>query len=192
MKRPAVFLDRDGTMVHDVAYLSRLEDLTWFPWSIDAIRLLNRAGFLVIVTTNQGGVALGLYEEQFVNDVHAKMRERLDAGGARVDGWFYCPHHPQAVVESLRLDCDCRKPKPGMIRQAQAKFDVDLDASFVVGDKFADLGLARAVGARGILVRTGHGAAELSRHGGEAPDAAFVAETLMEATSWILSTRAGA
>jgi len=186
MKSPAVFLDRDGTMVHDTGYLSRLEELRWYPYTIDAIRLLNRAGFLVFVTTNQGGVGLGFYPESFVLQVHEIMHEALAAGGAHVHGWFYCPHHPRATIEALRLDCDCRKPNTGMIRQAQAKFDIDISRSFVVGDKITDLGLAYAAGAQGVLVRTGHGEAEIARLGSDIPGAALIADNLMEATAWML------
>lgn len=183
---PAVFLDRDGTMLHDPGYLSRLDELRWFPWTMDAVRLLNRAGFLVFVITNQGGIALGLFDEAFVGAVHDRMRADLAAAGARVDGWFYCPHHPRGEIAALRIECDCRKPRPGMVRQAQARFDIDLGRSFVVGDKATDPALAAAVGARGVLVRTGHGEAELARAGGAMPNAAFVSTTLMEAVSWIL------
>ena len=183
--RPAVFLDRDGTMVRDVGYLSRLEDLHWFPYTVDAVRLLNRAGFLVFVTTNQGGIGLGFYSETFVRDTHQEMAAFIAAGGGRVDGWFYCPHHPRATIDALRVTCDCRKPGPGMVRQAQKQFAIDLVRSFVVGDKAGDLGLARSVGARGVLVRTGYGEAELARMGQAAHDA-HVSLNLMEATSWIL------
>jgi D-glycero-D-manno-heptose 1,7-bisphosphate phosphatase len=184
-----VFLDRDGTMIHDVGYLSRVEDVQWFPWSIDAIRLLNRAGFLVCVTTNQGGIGLGFYDEALLQSVHRTMAAALETAGGRVDGWYFCPHHPLAKDEALRSECDCRKPQPGMIRQAAQDFAIDLAQSFVVGDKIADIGLAANAGARGILVKTGYGQAELSRHGGVVPGAAFVADTLMEAVSWILRER---
>jgi len=184
--KPAVFLDRDGTMIHDADYLSRLEDLQWFPWTIDAVRMLNRAGFVVCVTSNQGGIGLGRYTEAFVRHVHAEMTATLDASGARVDGWFYCPHHPNAIVAELRIDCDCRKPRPGMIHQAQQQFDLDLARSFVVGDKQTDVDLAGSVGARGILVRTGYGERVLAQAGGSIPAAAHVAPDLMEAVSWIL------
>lgn len=186
--KPAVFLDRDGTLIHDVGYLSRVEDLAWFPWSIDAIRLLTRAGFLVCVTTNQGGIGLGFYGPDLVERVHADMAAAVTEAGARIDAFFYCPHHPLAVVEAYRVECDCRKPRPGMIRQAEARFAIDLAHSFVVGDKIADVGLAESVGARGILVKTGYGQAEIERHGGDVPGAAFVAETVLEAASWILTT----
>lgn len=184
--RPAVFLDRDGTMVHDVGYLNRLDDLHWYPFTIDAVRMLNRAEFLVFVTTNQGGIGLGHLPESFVGEAHGHMQRTLEAGGARVDGWFYCPHHPRAEIADLRVACECRKPGPGMIRQAQRDFAIDLARSFVVGDKVSDMGLATSVGARGVLVRTGYGAQVVQRHGGAPPGAAHVAETLMEATSWIL------
>ncbi len=126
--RPAVFLDRDGTMVHDVGYLSRREDLRWFPCTIDAIRLLNRAGFLVFVTTNQGGIGLGFCTEDFVREVHDEMSAFVAASGGRVDGWFFCPHHPNAIDERLQIACECRKPKPGMIQQAADRFAIDLGA----------------------------------------------------------------
>jgi D-glycero-D-manno-heptose 1,7-bisphosphate phosphatase len=185
--RPAVFLDRDGTMVHDVGYLSRLEDLQWFPWTIEAVRLLHRAGFLLCVTTNQSGIALGFCTDAFVRRVHDEMSAAIDAAGGKIDGWFYCPHHPQAAIDALRVECDCRKPRPGMIRQAQTLFDIDLSRSFVIGDKLADVGLAEAVGARGILVRTGYGESELVRHDGRIAGTAHVAADLLGAASWILA-----
>jgi len=185
--QPAVFLDRDGTMVHDVGYLSRFEDLRWYPWTIEAVRLLSRAGFLVCVTTNQSGIALGFCSDTFVRRVHDHMGAEIAAAGGRVDGWFYCPHHPEAQIEALRLDCDCRKPKPGMIDQALDRFSIDLSRSFVIGDKTADIGLATGVGARGILVRTGYGESELVRHEGRMPGVSYVATDLMAATVWILA-----
>jgi D-glycero-D-manno-heptose 1,7-bisphosphate phosphatase len=189
--RAAVFLDRDGTMIHDVGYLNRVEDLRWYASTIDAVRLLNRAGFLVFVTTNQAGIGLGLLDDAILERLHGEMTRVLDAEGARVDGWFHCPHHPRAVVETLRVECGCRKPQPGMVHQAQARFAIDLQRSFVVGDKMADVGLAASVGARGVLVRTGYGDDVVRQQGGTVPEAAFVAANLMEATSWILAGQAG-
>ncbi len=173
-------------MVHEAGYLSRIEDLRWFSYTADAVRLLNRAGFLVCVTTNQGGIGLGLYTEATMQSLHAAMTSTLEAAGARVDGWFHCPHHPSALIASLRVDCDCRKPKSGMIQQAVAQFGIDPSRSFVVGDKMADIGSAQHAGARGILVRTGHGDDTVRANGGVVPGAAHVAMDLMEATSWVL------
>ena len=186
--KPAVFLDRDGTLIHDVGYLSRVEDVQWFPWSIEAVRLLNRAGFLVFVTTNQGGIGLGFYDEDLVQRVHEMMSADLAKADARIDAYYFCPHHPRAIRDDLRVDCECRKPKAGMVRQAQARFDIDLSRSFVVGDKLADVGLAASIGAKGLLVKTGHGQSELERNGGAMPGAAFIADTVFEATSWILAS----
>ncbi|MEO8480823.1 MAG: HAD family hydrolase [Acidobacteriota bacterium] len=184
--RPAVFLDRDGTMIHDVGYLRRLDEVRWFASTIDAIRLINRAGFLVFVVTNQSGIGRGVIAPEFVPEVHRRMNDLIEAGGARVDGWFYCPHHPRAEVEMYRAVCECRKPMPGLIRQAEAAHAIDLPRSFVIGDKPIDVGLGVGVGARGILVRTGYGEETLQTCGGQVPGAAFVAADLMEATSWLL------
>jgi D-glycero-D-manno-heptose 1,7-bisphosphate phosphatase len=187
--RPAVFLDRDGTMIHDPGHMRRLEDLRWYPWTIDALRLLNRAGFLVIVVTNQGGIGLELYDEHFVTLVHTRMSEVAASSGARIDGWYYCPHHPNATIAALRVVCDCRKPRPKLVHQAAEEFSIDLSNSFVVGDKVSDVRLAGNVGARGVLVRTGHGEEELAASGGSVAEAALVAADLIQATSWILARR---
>ena len=184
--RPAVFIDRDGTMIHDVGYLSRREDISWYAWTIDAIRLLNRAGFLVFVATNQGGIGLGFYTEDFLKSLHVELDAVLREAGAHVDDWLYCPHHPDARVPSLKVACECRKPGPGMVRQAEQRFEIDLARSFVIGDKWTDIGMATSVGARGILVRSGYGEIELRRRSASAPEAAYVAADLMEATSWLL------
>jgi D-glycero-D-manno-heptose 1,7-bisphosphate phosphatase len=140
----------------------------------------------VFVDTNQGGVGLALYPETTVHAIHDAMTSTLARGGAQVDGWFYCPHHPEARIEALRVDCACRKPKPGLVRQAADAFEIDLPRSFVVGDKLSDVDLARGVGARGVLVRTGYGDEVLQAHAGVAPGAAYVAADLMAATAWLL------
>lgn len=184
---PAVFLDRDGVLVYDIGYLTRQEDLRWFPYAIEAVRLLNRASFRIFVTTNQGGVGLGYYSEQFVRNTHARMAAALEAASASVDGWLFCPHHPRAVIDGYRIDCQCRKPAPGLVQAAQAIHPLDLSRSFVVGDKATDMELADRVGARGVLVRTGQGESELARAGGTIRSA-WTAPDLMAATAWILRT----
>jgi D-glycero-D-manno-heptose 1,7-bisphosphate phosphatase len=191
MTQPAVFLDRDGTMIEDVGYLGRFSGVRWFPYTIDAVRLLNRAGFLVCVTTNQAGVARGYYGEADVRTLHEQMAQVLAEGGARVDGWFYCPHHPHADLEAYRVACTCRKPEPGLIRQAAERWPIDLAASFVIGDKLADVEAAARAGARGVLVRTGYGEAIAQAHA-TVPHAAFVAADLMAAVSWVLSQQPAA
>jgi D-glycero-D-manno-heptose 1,7-bisphosphate phosphatase len=188
VSRPAVFLDRDGTLVEEAHYLDRLDRLALFPWSVDAVRLLARAGFAVIVVSNQSGVARGFFDEAFVEATHRRLDALLAAGGARVDGYYYCPHHPEGAVAAYRVRCECRKPAPGMLRRAAAEHDLDLARSVVVGDRWEDIGLAAAVGAPGVLVRTGHGA-RLAAQPPEGPPPACVAANLIEATTWILRRR---
>jgi len=187
VSRRAVFLDRDGTMIHEVGYLGRYEDVRWFPWTMDAVRLLNRAGYLVCVVTNQGGIGLGLFDETFVRGLHASLDATLRDSGATVDGWFLCPHHPRAVVEGLQTPCECRKPARGMIDQACARWDIDLARSWVVGDRDVDVQMAAAVGARGILVRTGHGERDWNERAGTLPEGTPAVMNLMEATTLILA-----
>jgi D-glycero-D-manno-heptose 1,7-bisphosphate phosphatase len=187
---PAVFLDRDGTLIDEVGYLDRLERLALFPYSIDAVRLLNRAGFRVVVVTNQAGVAHGMFEEQFVTDTHRYLDEKLAAAGARVDRYYYCPHHPNAAVEAYRIKCECRKPGTGMIRNAERELGLDIARSFVVGDRWLDIEMAQASGASGILVLTGYGKTEASRPR-EGVKADAVVANLIEATAWILRRNAG-
>jgi D-glycero-D-manno-heptose 1,7-bisphosphate phosphatase len=180
-----VFLDRDGTLVEETGYLARLERLVFFPYSVDAVRLLNRAGYAVVVATNQAGVARGLFDEAFVGAVHRRVSEVVTAGGARIDGFYHCPHHPEGTVEPYRGSCDCRKPQPGLLRRAAADLDLDLSRSFVVGDRWSDVQAGTAVGARGLLVRTGYGReSENAPAAGLTPTA--IVDNLIAATSWIL------
>jgi D-glycero-D-manno-heptose 1,7-bisphosphate phosphatase len=187
-RRPAVFLDRDGTLIEEAGYLDRLERLAFFPYSVDAVRLLNRAGFVVIVITNQSGIARGIVPPAFVDEAHAHIAEVLEAGGARVDGFYHCPHHPQAAVEAFRLDCDCRKPKPGLLRRAGDELALDPARSFVVGDRWHDLDAGRQLGMHGVLVRTGYGATE-ARAPKPGVEAAAIVNNLAEAVAWILSKK---
>jgi D,D-heptose 1,7-bisphosphate phosphatase len=180
-----VFLDRDGTILEEAGYLDRLDRLIFFPFAIDAIRLLNRGGLAVVVITNQSGVGRGLYEESFVGRAHEVVNQRVTAGGARIDGFYYCPHHPAAEIERYRRDCDCRKPGAGMLRQAAADLDLDLQQSVTVGDKWTDVRVGQASGGKGVLVRTGYGrTSEGSPEAGLTP--AFVADNLIAAAAWIL------
>jgi rfaE bifunctional protein kinase chain/domain len=156
--RPAVFLDRDGTIVEEAGYLDRLERLVFFPYSIDAIRMLNRAGFAVVVITNQAGIARGIVREAFVAETHRYIADRAAAGGAHIDGFYYCPHYPSGTVTAFVRACDCRKPGPGMLRQAAADLDLDLTRSFSVGDRWHDVGAGASVGARRARAHRSRGA----------------------------------
>jgi D-glycero-D-manno-heptose 1,7-bisphosphate phosphatase len=180
-----VFLDRDGTMIEDVGYLDSLSRVAFYPWTVDAIRMLNRAGLPVVVVTNQAGVARGFFSEAFVQETHRFIEAHLEAGGARVDAYYYCPHHADGRVVAYSRHCECRKPGRGMIDQAVSDLGLDPARSFVVGDTWLDIGLARAAGARGILVRTGAGAAWEA-----CPSADLAAEAVVDnlaaAASWII------
>jgi D-glycero-D-manno-heptose 1,7-bisphosphate phosphatase len=178
--RPAVFLDRDGTVSEEVGYLNHLSRFRLLPGAADAIRRLNEAALPVIVVTNQSGVARGYFPEQLVRDVHERMKAELLEAGARLDGMYYCPH-----VSSD--ECACRKPKTGMLEQAARELGLDLKESFVVGDRQSDVELAHCAGARSVLVRTGFGEGELAwhaKHWARQPE--FVAADLPEAVAWIL------
>jgi D-glycero-D-manno-heptose 1,7-bisphosphate phosphatase len=181
----AVFLDRDGTLIEEVDYLERVEQVALYSCSIDGVRLLNRAGIRVFVVTNQAGVARGYFTESVVADVHRHIDSLLGSGGARIDAYYYCPHHPEGAVETYRRSCDCRKPGRGLVDRAAREFGIDPSRSFVVGDRWLDIQLARAVGARAVLVRTGFGStAERQQPSDVTADA--IADNLVGAANWIL------
>ncbi|MEQ1575794.1 MAG: HAD family hydrolase [Vicinamibacterales bacterium] len=195
--RPAVFLDRDGTLIEERGYLDRLDLLTLFPWTADALRLLTRAGFVTVVITNQSAIGRGVIDEPFLASVHAAIDAELALGGARIDRYYYCPHHPDAEVKAYRQVCRCRKPGAGMIEQACREMGLDPAQSVMVGDRWIDIRCGRAAGTRTVLVRTGHGgheadnppddAASPNVAPGTVPMAAdAILNNLMEAAGWIL------
>lgn len=161
MKR-AVFLDRDGTINIEKEYLYQAEDFEFIEGAPEAIRLLNQAGIMVVVVTNQSGVARGYYTEDDVEHLHRHIASELEGYGAHVDVWLYCPHHPSGRG-SYALPCSCRKPLPGMLLAAAARYDIDLENSTMIGDKLADIEAGKAAGCHTILVRTGYGANEEQR-----------------------------
>lgn len=155
--KPAVFLDRDGTINVEKDYLYRIEEFEFTPGAVEAIKLLNQAGYLVVVVTNQSGVARGYYTEADVATLHRHIDTVLASQGARVDAWYYCPHHDQGKPP-YNQTCDCRKPMPGMLQQAALDHAIDLTRSWMVGDKPADIDAGQAAGCKPVLVMTGYGA----------------------------------
>ena len=186
MKR-AVFLDRDGNVCEDVGYLGDPSMLHVYPYAPEAIRRINESSMLAILVTNQSGVARGHFGEDAVLKVHDRLEGELARGGARLDGIYYCPHHPTIGQPPYRQSCECRKPRPGMLVRASADHDIDLSQSFVVGDKYSDVRLAHEAGARAVLVRTGYGRGEWEYDRATWPrQPEHVAETLEDAVDWIL------
>jgi D-glycero-D-manno-heptose 1,7-bisphosphate phosphatase len=181
----AVFVDRDGTLIEEVGYLDRVDRLALYPWTTDAIRALNRAGLPVVLVSNQSGIARGFFTEAVVDEVHARLAALLEAGGAHIDAYYYCPHHPDGKVPGYRQECDCRKPKRGLVDRAATALGVDPARSFVVGDRWLDVGLAKTIGGRGVLVRTGYGADE-ERRPPEGLSADAIVDNFAGAASWIL------
>jgi D-glycero-D-manno-heptose 1,7-bisphosphate phosphatase len=190
MGRPAVFLDRDGTIVREVDYLRSVEELRLLPGAGNAIRHLNEAGLAVVVVSNQSGVARGLLTEADVTRIHDVLRRRLRRYKARLDGIYYCPHHPEGRVVRYRLRCRCRKPAPGLLQRAARDLGLDLHRCLAVGDAARDVEAGRRAGCRTVLVRTGYGAESESRWGSDPPPD-HVADSLAAAVPWILREAAG-
>ena len=178
--KKAVFLDRDGTINEESEYLYRIEDCRFLPGVREAVKRLNSAGYLVVVVTNQSGIARGYYSESDLEKLHQYMEKEFAVSGARIDGWYYCPHHPNFPAE--KAACDCRKPLPGMLQAASGELGIDLSSSWMIGDKSVDAEAGIAAGCRSILVRTGYGAAESA----VAPAGAIIVDDLAAAVDVIL------
>ena len=157
--KKAVFLDRDGVLIIDPPhYAHRLDQLKFYPRVEAAVKLLNEGGFFVVIVSNQAGVARGYYKEKEVELFNRVMKEKLKEKGAYIDAIYYCPHHPEAIVEQYQIDCDCRKPNAGMLLKAAKEHGIDLKQSYIVGDKCSDIEAGkRAECKKTILVKTGHG-----------------------------------
>ena len=187
MKKPAVFLDRDGTINEQMGYINHLSRFRVLPRVGDAIRLLNENGFLAIVLSNQSGVARGYFPIELVYDVHARLSQYLEERGARMDGIFFCPHYPNGSVAEYAQVCDCRKPKTGLIDQALNNFDIDISRSYMIGDRWTDLEFAERCNLTGILVKTGYGLGDLQYIlPGKGIKPALIAEDLFDAVQWIV------
>jgi D-glycero-D-manno-heptose 1,7-bisphosphate phosphatase len=158
MTRPAVFIDRDGTISEEVGYVNHLSRFRLFPYSSEAIRILNNNDWLAILITNQAGVARGYFSEELIVNVHDQLKRDLQ--DAQLDAIYYCAHHPSVGEPPYRVDCDCRKPKTGLIDRAVKDFQIDLSASWMVGDRYSDIELARNAGLRSAFLLSGYGRGE--------------------------------
>ena len=181
--RPAIFLDRDGTLNVEVNYLSAPEQLQLIAGAATAVQQLRAAGYAIIVVTNQSGLARGYLTLDDLRAIHEKLRRELALGGAWVDAIYFCPHHPDD-------QCECRKPKPGLLLQAAREHDLDLSRSVFIGDAESDLLAAQRAGAHGILVKTGHGLKWLPNIS-QWTDASplYIADDLLDAARWLLNSK---
>jgi len=185
--RRAIIMDRDGTVCEEVGYVNHVERIRLIPGSAEAVRRANRAGYQAVLVTNQAGVARGYMSEELVGETHDRLRDLLAEHDARLDGIYYCPHHPDVGPSRYRKSCDCRKPEPGMLLRARDEMGIDLGASYVIGDSIKDVQTAKRVGATGVLVLTGYGRGQLEHQStawSVRPD--HIAENLLEAVNWIL------
>ncbi len=186
--KKAVFLDRDGTVNEEVGYLRDLSLLILIPGAGKAIKKLNDSGFLVVLVTNQSGVARGYFPESLVTEAHARLKTLLREDGARFDAIYYCPHHPTAGTTSHTKACSCRKPGTGLIDQAANDLAIDVRQSYMVGDKWSDVELGHRAGAASILVRSGFAADDPGNaRPAHVADPDFIAHDLAEAADWIIA-----
>lgn len=191
MSRPAVFIDRDGTLTKEVGYVNHEDRIELEEGAGQAVAKLNRLGIPVVVITNQAGAARGYFSMEVLIKTRERLYQLLADFGAHLDGYYYCPHHPNGIVAPYNISCDCRKPKPGMILTAARDLDLDLKQSYMAGDKYEDLQLAWNAGTKAIMVKTGYGLGELTYKSADwqaQPD--YIAKNLAEAVDWILSKMA--
>jgi len=185
--RPAVFLDRDGTLTEEVGYVNHPKRLRLQPRSAEAVRRLNNAGIAVVVVTNQAGIARGYFSEDVLAAVHAALVSQLKDEGAYLDGIYACTHHPTAGEPPYRTVCNCRKPRPGLLLRAAVELGLDLSRSTLVGDRASDVVAGRAAGTRSVLVLTGYGLGEWEYQRDSFPvKPDHVAEDLLDAVDWVL------
>jgi D-glycero-D-manno-heptose 1,7-bisphosphate phosphatase len=190
--RPAVFIDRDGCLTEEVGYVNHVSRIHLLPRTAEAVRRLNAAGVPAVMVTNQAGVARGYFSEEVLHAANNAMVRQLAEGRARLDGLYVCMHHPHEGAPPYRADCECRKPRPGLLLRAARELGLDLPASVMIGDRISDVRVGQSVGAAGVLVLTGYGRGEWEHQRQEwtvKPD--HVAENLLDAVDWALARRRG-
>jgi D-glycero-D-manno-heptose 1,7-bisphosphate phosphatase len=192
MKRPAVFIDRDGTINEEMGYINHPSRFILLPGVAEAIKLLNTGGFLAVVLSNQSGVARGYFPVELVHEIHLRLERSLREQGAIIDGIFFCPHHPEGTVKDYAMECHCRKPRTGLLDEACNRLPIDLDASFVIGDRYVDMELAYRAGLPGIMVKTGYGLGEVEHIlPGKIRKPVYIAANLLDGVRWMIDHKGG-
>lgn len=181
----AVFLDKDGTIIHDLPYNVNPSLITWQEGSFEALKRLHEKGYLLVIITNQSGVARGLFQEKDLKVLEEAMRATLQEKGIPLAGFYYCPHHVEGTIKEYMLDCECRKPKAGMLMRAAADLKIDLPASWMVGDILNDVEAGNKAGCRTVLINNGNETEWISN---EHRKPAYTAKNILEATNYILNS----
>jgi len=188
MLEKAVFLDRDGTIIEQMGYINHFSRIKIFPFAFQAIRLFRKANFKIIVVTNQAGVAKGYLTESMLKEMHERMLAEFERQGAKIDRLYYCPHHPREGKGNYKKDCQCRKPKTGMIDKAVQEFNIDPNKSIVIGDRDSDMEMAHRAGIRSAFVLTGYGVGEYVIHKGALPvKPTFIFNDILQAAQTIIN-----
>jgi D-glycero-D-manno-heptose 1,7-bisphosphate phosphatase len=187
MLKPAVFLDRDGTINEDVGYLNHPDQLRLLPQAIEGLQLLGSSGLLLVIVTNQSGVARGLIPPQQLPVIQNAFLDLMRAHAVPIAGYYACPHYPESSLPEYRGTCECRKPAPGLVLQAARELDIDLQNSYVIGDKASDVQLAHIAGATGILVLTGEGHKHQENYPPEYAPPHAICPNLYDAAKWIIA-----
>ncbi len=183
--KPAVFLDRDGTIIREVGYLRRPEQVELLPGAVEGLRQFQHCGYSLVIISNQSGVARGYFTEADVQAVHEHLLQLLALQGISIDGVYFCPHHPEGTVPQYRKACRCRKPAPGMIEKAFQDLPIDRHRSVVIGDKASDIELGKRLHLRTILVLTGYGKETLRKMSADSNTPDYVCHTLADAAQWV-------
>ena len=192
----AIFIDRDGTLIEEIGHLHRAEDIRIYPEAFEAVRKVNQRGTLAIVITNQSAIARGLLNEEELGHLHRSLQATFQREEARIDAFYYCPHHPEAGTGTYTQECTCRKPQPGMLLRAARELQLELATSYMIGDKLVDVEAGHRAGCQAVLIKTGYGEGELqlldegqasaplSENSLQRPD--HVAENVLRAIDWIM------
>ncbi|WP_235833102.1 D-glycero-alpha-D-manno-heptose-1,7-bisphosphate 7-phosphatase [Arcticibacter tournemirensis] len=180
----AVFIDKDGTLIPDIPYNTDPDLITLQENAVEGLRRLSHNGYLIIIISNQSGVARGLFKEEALNGVKSRIRDLLGAEQIALNGFYYCPHHPLGNVEEYCIECDCRKPEPGMFFKAAADFNIDLSSSWMIGDILHDVEAGKRAGCRSVLINNGN-ETEWNVNGTRIPD--YLVKNIDEAALLILN-----